>query len=481
VSAEAGSRPLVFAAVAVALVLRLPRVIARWDEIALAYAAYAAPAMDAVGAVDVRGGLTAWVGLHPPVHALLLGLIEHVYPAPLLWLLLSAALSVAAVGVVARLGGPLAGLALAVAPLQLAYAAEVNNYPLAICAMALLLAAARARWPWLVAAAALACGSHVLGAAAAGGVVAWRLVRCQDPRARLPLAAGATLVAMPVVVGAIRLMGQDSTWGQPADGLEVWLGRVVAGVGPGALVLWALGLAGLRGPALAAFAAAVGLLGTSLALGAAAPHQLPYLALLEVPLAVGLGTWVARAGRSRWMAWVAGGVLVLLLSARAVTESARDLAALYSDQTTERGIDRVLSAAAPGDTVWLVAPALQADDDKAATSAVLWRIRPWSPMPMARPVAFDFQDWRYGQPRTWRGLTVHTSTELAEAPFDHIAVAALDAGARVWVVLYEHGPAAGLEDRVTRALRPYTTTRQPVSVSSGLGDDLVWRLDGVAP
>ena len=53
-STERGFSPALLAVVGLGAALRLPRVIARWDEIALAYAAYAAPAMDAVATADLR-------------------------------------------------------------------------------------------------------------------------------------------------------------------------------------------------------------------------------------------------------------------------------------------------------------------------------------------------------------------------------------------------------------------------------------------
>ncbi len=467
--------------VVVATALRLPRVIARWDEVALAYAAYAEPAVRALEAGSLAGALTAWVGLHPPLHAVLLGVSELVLPVPLLWLGFSAACSVAAVGAVTRLAGPVPGLVLATAPLQLAYAAEVNNYPLAIAALALLLLAARAPWGWLVAAAGLACWSHLLGAAAAGAVVAWRLVHPVAPRERLPLAAGSALLALPVVVGAVRLVAADTTFIQPEVAAGDWGAQVLAAVGPVGVALAAVGLAGLGEAPGAALLGAGALLAASLASHAAAAHQLPYLALLGVPLAASVGLALRRAGAAR--GWVAGAVVAACLGrggVAAVEEWAR-VVDLNRAQAHDRGLDHALADSAPGDVVWVVAPALQADDDKTATSALMWRLPPWSRMPRVFEVPFEYRDWRYGQPRGFRGRAVHTSTELAEAPFDHVARAVLARGGRVWVVLADHAPATGLADRVARAVRPYAVTRRAFPTSEGLGDDLVWRIDGVAP
>jgi hypothetical protein len=374
-----------------------------------------------------------------------------------------------------------AGLALATAPVQLAYAAEVNNYPLAVGAIGLLLVAARARWGWLVAAAALACQAHLMGAAAAGGVVLWRLLRPQAPGERWRVALGGLLVAAPVVAGALRLVGQDTTFIQPEAHPGAWLEAAATALGPVGLGLGLVGLLGLRGPALAAFLPAALLLGASLASAAAAPHQLPYLALLGVPVAAGVGEAVRRVGRAGPA--LAGLVVVAALGAGGV--QARDagvgLRTLAAAQDVPRGVDRALAGAQPGDVVWLVAPALQADDDKTDTSAVLWRVPPWTWMPRARRVPFEYRDWRYGQPRTAGGVDLHTSTELHAGAFDHVALAALDAGAAVWVVLYDHAPATGLDARVGRTLRAYTHEQARVPTQHGLGDDLVWHITGRAP
>jgi hypothetical protein len=127
----------------------------------------------------------------------------------------------------------------------------------------------------------------------------------------------------------------------------------------------------------------------------------------------------------------------------------------------------------------LVSPALQADDDKTATGEVMWRFRPWSRMSIARPVLFEYKDYRYGQPRSWNGLTIHTSTELDATAFDHVVGAALKGGNKVLVVIYDHSPATGLTDRLKRVLQPYETTWRMVGDDRGLGRDQVVTLRGV--
>jgi len=482
------SDPRVVAAMGgLALALRAPRIWARWDEITLAYAAYPEPTLSALRSGDLGGALTQWMGLHPPLWPLVHAVTELVAPSPLVWMGLSVGASVAAVALVTRAGGWAAGLALAVGPLQLAYAAEVNNYPLAVAMVALSLAAARGPWGLLAAAAVLAGWTHLLAGAAAGGVVLWRASRVERGTAARLLAA-TTLGLLPIAAGALRRMGESGTFTQPDLPLDGWLAMVWGAAGGPGLALAGVGLAGLvwrrRDPVAASALAALGPLGLALVAallsGAAAPHQRPYLLLLAPPLALGVGQ-VARLGR------LAGGGVALLCAGLAVvaaTDNLRLHIDLRAQQSAPRAIDRALEGSAPGDVLWLVSPALQADDDKTATSAVLWRLGPAAWLPIAQPVDFEYRDWRYGQPRAWRGRTVHTSTELYAGPFDHAVGPAVAAGRRVWVVLYDHGPATGLDARVARLLRPYAVTEQRLPTEHGLGDDhlfVVSGLRGAAP
>ncbi|MEC8423245.1 MAG: hypothetical protein VX000_05670, partial [Myxococcota bacterium] len=213
---------------------------------------------------------------------------------------------------------------------------------------------------------------------------------------------------------------------------------------------------------------------------AAAPHQLPYLAILGVPLAAGIAGAVRRSGPQG--SWLTGLVIMTALwsGGNRAVDAVGALGRLHAAVDTPRGVDEALARAKSGDVVWLVAPALQADDDKTDTSAVLWRIPPWNRMPRAQRVPFEYADWRYGQPRTVRGVDIHTSTELHAAAFDHVALASLEQGASIWVVLYDHGPATGLQARVVRTLRPYSATQDAMPTSLGLGDDHIWHVTGLA-
>ena len=474
---------------ALAVLLRVPRVVLRWDEVAIAYAAYTAPAANAVSRWAPGELLGAWVGLHPPLHAALLGLLEVSWAAPLGWLLLSAAASVGAVVVVGRHGGALAALVLATAPLQLADAAEVNNYPLAVLAMAVLCASGRGPWWAFVGAVALACWSHVLGMCAAAVVTVWRLACPVVAGERARVAGGALLVALPVAAGAASLSGRSSTFAQPALDVFEWWTMVVdawGGVGVGLGVLAGLGLVTLRGPVRVVWSGLAVAYGIALALGAAAPHQRPYLGLLGPPAALliaGFVHWM-RGRRPRLAGALSVAVAVACL-ARGAVQGAAEVDALRSlkrDLETARGIDEVWAQSRAGDTVWLVAPALQADDDKTDRSPVLWRLRPWWPMPHAQlaGVSHDPLDYLWGHPRTVEQRTVHTSTELSPRHFDAVAQGVLGSGGRVFVVLYDHAPASDLAGRVERVMRPYKSAHRVHPRNEGLGDDLVWRVDALA-
>ena len=118
---------------------RLVRVAGRWDEWALHYATYNEATRDALLSGNIVEALTSWVGLHPPGYPLLHSVVSLVWPAPIVWLLISAGASVVTVWAMLRSHPQTVIPALVVAtdPVQLHYAAEVNNYPLATMLLAL--------------------------------------------------------------------------------------------------------------------------------------------------------------------------------------------------------------------------------------------------------------------------------------------------------------------------------------------------------
>lgn len=463
-----------FIVACVAFGLRAPRALLRWDEVSLAYAAYAEPAARAWERGAVHELPAAWVGLHPPAHAALWAVGEHIAPIPLLGLGFSAACSATAAGLLAGRWGWLPGLVLALSPASISYAAEANNYPLAALLIALALVFARSAPPLAGLGAALAGWGHVLGLAVGGAVVLRRLWAA--PGGALGLALGSLLGVLPVLVGAASRAGDGGTFGQPEVPLRGWAEGALAVISV-AGVVQIIGLAGARRAAVegaeavwsicALFVALLVFLG----LGVAAAHQFPYLSLLAVPLAA---AWAGVRGRG-WAALALGAGLAG--AGPLVAADLKRLAAVRADLSRPRAIDRALEQAACGDLLWLVSPALHADDDKTDTSAVLWRLQPWRPMPRATHVHHDLADWRYGHPRWAGGLELRTSTELAWGPLDAVLAAAQARGAGAWVVLYDHAPAAGLDERVRRALRAWAPVQtEQVGADLGLGVDLLMHI-----
>jgi hypothetical protein len=452
----------------VGLLLRVLRLHVRWDEITLAYAAYAEPLTRALSEGHPSALLGSWIGLHPPLWGVIHAGIELVAPVPWVWMGFSVMCSLAAVYLVGRVGGWVPALVLATAPVHLLDAAEVNNYPLASLAMAALIVSARGSWPQLALAAIFAGWSHLLAGVAGVGLVLWRCASLRKSD-RLALVSTVGLGLLPVVGGAMRLMGQGSTWAQPEVPTLGWLSLIAQTVGPEGWLLVPAVIWGLKGATRVAWVCLVVTLLVAVGFDAAAAHQRPYLGLVAPVAAVAIGVAVQR--RPWMMAVVA--VLCTVRGARFAADDVARFRTIIADLATVRGVDVALEGAAPGDTVWLVSPALQTDDDKTASSSVLWRLRPWQAMPIAGNRAFEYKDYRYGQPRQVAGVNIHTSTELYAAPFDHIASQASEAGSQLWVVVYDHGPATGLMERVQRVLQPYEVAWSAVGKDRGLGVDRV--------
>ena len=471
-----------------AALLRAGRALLRWEEVSIAYAAYQAPLVQAWG--DPGRMLDSWVGLHPPLYGLCYAVIEQLAPIPLLFLGFSALCSWLAVLFVYRaahlLGGALAGLAAlalaATAPVALHYAAELNNYPLLLALVAALL------WSWaryrqglsgwlLVALLGVAAGwTHLLGGVVAGLAALAVLARHRGDglRALTVLAVGCS----PVVVGALGLVGHEGTFGQPEIHLDLSLRDWRERFGWLALPAGLLALPALRwAPALAlAWLGLAGAIVAMVLLGAAAPHQFPYWSLL-----MPMGAVLAGVAASRVPGWWLGvGALALVQGWLALRVEHHDLTRCWRDLHRPRAIDQALASAEPGDALWLVSPALQPDDDKRAISPSVWRLRPWHPMPMVVPFPMEYTDYRYGQPRLYQGITVYSFTDFWPDRMDAILQHHTDAGHKVWVALYDHGPADGYPERLKRMLRPWSFEDRQVGGDDGLGVDWLLVIDGRA-
>lgn len=471
-----------------AATLRAGRALLRWEEVSLAYSAYQAPLVKALG--DPGLLIDSWVGLHPPLYGACYALMEHLAPYPLLFLGFSATCSLAAAFFAWRaarlLAGPLAGLVAlalaATAPVALHYAAEINNYPLMLALLAALLwawaryRAGRGGWLLVAALGIVAGWTHLLGGVAAGLAVLGVLSRHRSDGVKA--FAALALGCAPVVAGALGLASNADTFGQPELHLDLslrdwrerfgWLSVPAAFMALPALrraPVVALGWAGLCGAIV-----------MMVALGVAAPHQFPYWSLLMPAGVVLIGVAAARVPGL----WLGVAVLAGLQAWLVLRAEWHDLRGLLRDQHRPRAVDLALEQAQPGDGLWMISPALQPDDDKRAISPALWRLRPWRPMPMVEPFAMEYTDYRYGQPRAYEGLVVYSFTDFWPARMDAILQHHTASGHKVWVALYDHGPAQGYPERMRRLLRPWAFEERSVGTDDGLGVDRLVVVSGRA-
>ncbi|MCB9780833.1 MAG: hypothetical protein H6742_19855 [Alphaproteobacteria bacterium] len=384
--------------VGLALALRLLRVPARWATPNLLYASYPSHTADALAAGDLLGALP-FSGLHPPLWPLLHALTELFAPVPLLWLCGSALASTAAVALLARRSW-LAALLLATSPLQLAYAAEINDYPLAVCLVAACIAARapaeQGRWGWLAAAGALAAWTHVLAGLAAG-LVALGL------RDRFKVLGVMALCCLPLVPGVVEVLGVAGTFRQPPVRPALIVPEVVSRFGLMWLGFVPAWIAGLRkapwllGPTLGLG----GFVAFFIAIGIGAPHQFPYWLLLGPGLALAASFAGPLARRLA--------VVTALLHALLPLRPLPDLLALPDG---ERAIDLALaeldapwtcdgapSPACSGDALYLLITRRADDDDKRPLDPTLWRLAPWRALPRVQPFDGAWDDYRNGNPR----------------------------------------------------------------------------------
>ncbi|HJN75043.1 MAG TPA: hypothetical protein QGF58_14035 [Myxococcota bacterium] len=386
-----------------AAALRLLRAGLRWDEVSWQYAAYTGPTVRALEQGRVLDALTTWIGLHPPGWALLHAAFELLLPVPAVFLLTSALFSLGAVWV--WRDRPLVALLIATSPVQLAYAAEINDYPL----VALLVAAAY-RWrehTWKLAlVGALACWTHPL---AAFVVLALALRR---PRSLVFL-----LAAIPLLPGGLALALEPTTYGQPEILLLQSLADYASRFGVlGALVLPAACMGLRKQPVVAAVCLASVVAWLALvAVGVAAPHQFMYLLILTAPLAL-------LASTSPWTRalWVLGIVQGLWFGAC-------DL--LRASKLAEAPVT------IPAGDVYLLAPPGTNDDDKTKTSAMLWQLSPFQAMPMVQTEPAE--DHRHGSPRRVGDRLVYVNDHLREE---------LDSAPRPLTLLVYEGSASLLAD-----------------------------------
>lgn len=403
-----------------AAVLRLLRVVTRWDEVAWLYAAYPAPTVRALQDGDLPGALD-FVGLHPPGFQLLHALQELTLPAPILWLALPALASGVAVWLFRKT--PLVALVLATSPIQVLYCAEVNNYPWLALLVALgWWARENNELGWLAAAGCLAAWTHGLAGWAVGcaaltlGRDAWKVLG--------PMA----LVSVPLLGQVWGLAGEAHTFSQPELELALTLRDHAGRVGVVWLGLVPLAVLGVRQRprVAAALAGTVALWAGLVLLRVAAPHQFPYHLAFTPPVALLVAAGASTVWRQRAL-WLVCALQALWLGGF----DALRVRAIVTDGP--RAIDRFLADADPSDALYLLRPAGLNDDDKGRFSPVLWRLRPWWSMPMAAPYPTAWDGHRHGQPRTVRGHTVYVN-DAVRAELE-LAIQAHDT---LWLAVYEH-------------------------------------------
>ncbi len=452
------TRRACWAALGLAGLLRLWRVPLRWDEWTWQYLAYDARTWEALTDGRLLEALTTFSGLHPPLFPLLHSVQESLLPIPGLILLASACASFAAVAITYRLH-PVAGVLLATSPLQVAYAAEANNYPLTTLAIAIIFLAHQrvktgASPLWLAAAASLGAWTHLL-AGWVGLIAALSLGKRASAWVLGLLILGTSVLWEPTLA----LLTDPGTWRQPP--IRPWLmaKEYLVRFGPGVLLLAPLALKGARAHKDIAWiwASTLALIWILQAAGIAAPHQFPYYLVLGVPGAVlvAAGAQSKRAHQSiaviatlqaLWLLWLNGSAALGILQ----------------DRDQPRAIDVALQEAQAGDGIYLLAPPLVEDDDKSAHSKVLQRISPWAPLPAAKPYPFDYLNHHHGQPRDLHGITVYVN----DHPRDTLELA-ISAHGTLFLVVYDH-----------REDPKYTTelTERTGSRPERVEDDLIWRL-----
>lgn len=401
------SRQLLWAVFGLAAALRLPRMWLRWEEWALHYASYNHPTQAALRAGDWGTAFTTFAGLHPPLYPLLQASMEILWPAPILWLGFSTLCSLAAVFFITRDSAGsaplLAACVFATDPIQLHYAAEVNNYPLTVAVIALAWAGVRTqRAIPVIIAAGLSPWIHLLAAvgvalAAMGSRLRWRV--------------WATILLAGLPLWAIYWqLGTD--WGtarQPPMHVGASIADIYDRFGLWWLLLLPVLLMGARRrPWIGiAWAGTLGFWWAMVAVKIAAPHQFPYALALGPPAAL-----LVAAGATH--PWIRRAVLAacLLRGGSAAWDSTLGLGTL--SQAQPRGIDQALAQSKPGDAVVLVRGMGRPDDDRRHISPSLWRIRPWTPLP-ALDGNGHHQTPAQGQPRNWNGRALYTFDNLSAA------------------------------------------------------------------
>ena len=398
-----------------AAILRLLRAGVRWEEWSLHYAAYNLPTLEALLIGEFTQAASLWVGLHPPLYPLIHSFGALVWPAPASWLLFSVTCSLGAVAfmLAAHPRSLLPALLLATDPVQLHYAAEVNNYPLSVLILSYSWWAMRRDKPvHLAVSIVLGFWTHLL----AGGVTV--LVALWHPRRWLILGAGIA-GALPLFATAWSLGLDQGSRKQPSLIMEDSVRDAIDRFTVGWIVMLPLLLLGISRAkeAAATWAGALAAWMGMVAFGFAAPHQFPYACTLGVFAAALLGGAAERVRSIGMLIWM----VALVRGLWGLGGDAARVQHIVTDLQQVRAIDTVLDLSLPGDAIVLVRGPGPQDDDKRRTSPSLWRISPFEPM---QAIFTGVRPDLVGQPRLWRGRRLYTFSNprraISEVPGDHV-------------------------------------------------------------
>ena len=415
------------AIIIVAIILRIVRAACRWEEWALHYAAYNMPTYEALQTNDLGSLLSHWVGLHPPLYPLLHSAGSVLWPSPASWLLFSAVCSIAAVGfmVAAHPTTLLPALLLATDPVQLHYAAEVNNYPLSVLLISAGWWGLQTHRPRVIALVGiLAAWTHIMAGVAVFGIA------LMHPK-RFRIMGAMALSALPLLPTAWELASDAGSQRQPPLLLETSMGDAIDRFSISWVILFPALLLGITRHHAAAvgWSVCMGFWVFTVGLGIAAPHQFPYAMMLGVFASVLL--YAATIDRP-----LLAGFIVLVAVVRVGWAGGADVSRAHDiiqDQNTHRGVDAVMELSLPGDAIVLVRGPGVPDDDRRHSSPTLWRFSPFEPMlPLSTGIRPDLA----GQPRMVRGRRLYTFGHPRDA------IGSIP-GAHVFTVLYdgaEHNP-----------------------------------------
>ena len=454
-----------------AVALTTTRLPFRWNQIALAYAAYYREYFHGLHVDGWSALFTQFVGIHPPAYSMFFLAMTEVGVSPLTWFFVSGSFSVGAVLAVglaasrAGLGaGCVAGAAtlLAVSPHRLAYSLEPNNYPLLLLVVAVQ-ALAFADFVRHERRGFLLAGTTLLGLWTHALFVTVPLAQAtalaRGPRFRRVVVTfgGAAVLCLPLVPSVLEGSGSVvNPGGGVGPVLEAMLIDFPARYGS-AWASWLVATAAvvgvfrirrsdddaqravLTGWTLQLLAGA-GLLALLLARGTAATHQFPYYLLLLPP-----GCLLAGAAFERLRPSLVP-LLSLLIAASAassvtyaVSESNRARRLWRDAALTYPTVARALDAWTEGSSLLLLGYPDGGDDDKDVVDAV------YALLPHDRPVNHEEPrvetlvggDPYWGQPYGFFGdRWLYTYTGFMEDRWESIFLATRGRGERLVVVVY---------------------------------------------